>query len=482
MIQSITQFQSKGIKKLDQIFTDYSGGMDRIAEMIYGVTRVVTDLGLSLIAEEWNFYDDLLRKHQELRPGWQVIRTDETTLTTSLGDVRYHKTYFLNKKTGKRRYLLDELMGLKKHARLTEDAVARIYEEAVETSYRRGGRNASITESEVSKMTVLNKIHPLDFPKVKPGERKALPYLYIDADEDHVALQYLEKKGDIQKGQNHTIMPKDVYVYEGVEEVGGKKRLLGVTHFGGVREGKENRELWKEVSDYIEASYDTEALKKVFLSGDGAQWIKAGVHEIPKARFVLDRYHMHRYIVAATSHLEDSVEDARSEIYRAIHKQKKSMAKAAFDKILAVTESESKRQTVETAKGYILGNWSGITESLKEKENYRGCSAEGHISHVFSDRMSSRPLGWSRVGADKMSRLRIYRQNKGNMLELVRYQKEKLPKAASAEEMVLSSSQVMRRAGELRKEYGNLVDIPTYSIPYPQIRKIAAIRNHLWGL
>ncbi|MBP3735409.1 MAG: ISLre2 family transposase, partial [Lachnospiraceae bacterium] len=80
------------------------------------------------------------------------------------------------------------------------------------------------------------------------------------------------------------------------------------------------------------------------------------------------------------------------------------------------------------------------------------------------------------------SRLRIYRQNKGNMLELVRYQKEKLPKAASAEEMVLSSSQVMRKAGELRKEYGNLVDIPTYSIPYPQIRKIAAIRNHLWGL
>ena len=482
MIQSITQFQSKGIKKLDQIFTDYSGGMDRIAEMIYGVTRVVTDLGLSLIAEEWNFYDDLLRKHQELRPGWQVIRTDETTLTTSLGDVRYHKTYFLNKKTGKRRNLLDELMGLKKHARLTEDAVARIYEEAVETSYRRGGRNVSITEAEVSKMTVLNKIHPLDFPKVKPREKKALPYLYIDADEDHVALQYLEKKGDIQKGQNHTIMPKDVYVYEGVEEVGGKKRLLGVTHFGGVREGKENRELWKEVSDYIEASYDTEALKKVFLSGDGAQWIKSGVQEIPKARFILDRYHMHQYIVASTSHLEDSVEDARSEIYRAIHKQKKSMAKAAFDKILAVTESESKRQSVEAAKGYILGNWSGITESLKEKENYCGCSAEGHISHVFSDRMSSRPLGWSRVGADKMSRLRIYRQNKGNMLELVRYQKEKLPKAASAEEMVLSSSQVMRRAGELRKEYGNLVDIPTYSIPYPQIRKIAAIRNHLWGL
>lgn len=457
MIKSITQFQQEGVKKLDQIFMDYSVGMEKIAEMVYGVTNVVTDLGLSLIAEEWNFYDDVLRKRKELRPGWQIIRTDETTLTTSLGDVHYHKTYFLNKETRERRYLLDELMGLEKHARLTEDAVARIYEEAAETSYRRGGKNVSITEADVSKMTVLNKLHPLVFPKVEPREKKAVAYLYIDADEDHVALQYLEKKGDIKKGKNNTIMPKDVYVYEGVEVVGGKNRLIAVTHFGGVRDGEENKELWKEVADYIEASYDTDALQKVFLSGDGAAWIKAGVHEVPKAKFILDRYHMQRYIVAATAHLQDSVEDARSEIYRAIHKRRKWMAEGVFDKILAVTESESKRKTVESAKGYILGNWAGIMESLKEKENYHGCSAEGHISHVFSDRMSSRPLGWSRVGADKMSRLRIYRQNKGDMLELVRYQKTALPKAAGMEGIELPASAFIHASHELRDKYGDLV-------------------------
>ena len=267
-----------------------------------------------------------------------------------------------------------------------------------------------------------------------------------------------------------------------MEEIGGKNRLIGVTHFGGVREGEENKELWKEVAEYIEASYDTDALKKVFISGDGAPWIKAGIHEVPKAKFILDRYHMHRYIVAATAHLKDSVEDARSEIYRAIQKRKKWMAEGVFDRILAVTESESKRKTVDMAKGYILGNWAGIMESLKEKENYHGCSAEGHISHVFSDRMSSRPLGWSRVGADKMSRLRIYRQNKGDMLELVRYQKEILPKAAGTEETVLSSTQVLKVAGTLREKYGDLVDIPVYTIPYPHIKKIMALKNHIWGL
>lgn len=52
---------------------------------------------------------------------------------------------------------------------------------------------------------------------------------------------------------------------------------------------------------------------------------------------------MHKYILAATAHLGDSAEDARSEVYRSIHKKKKWMAEGAFDKVLSVTEKESKR-------------------------------------------------------------------------------------------------------------------------------------------
>lgn len=51
-----------------------------------------------------------------------------------------------------------------------------------------------------------------------------------------------------------------------------------------------------------------------------------------------------------------------------------------------------------------------------------GCSAEGHVSHVLSDRMSSRPMGWSQTGADRMSKLRGYEKNHGRekIIELVR--------------------------------------------------------------
>lgn len=65
---------------------------------------------------------------------------------------------------------------------------------------------------------------------------------------------------------------------------------------------------------------------------------------------------MHKYIIGATSHMLDSVEDARSEIYRAIYKKKKYQAEEAFEKILTITESETKRKTVEAAKAYVMGN------------------------------------------------------------------------------------------------------------------------------
>lgn len=485
MNNSIHLFAEEGVKRLTKVFESYTEDLTKIAEMVQGVTDEVVNLGTSIIAEEWESYDELLRKRSDLRPGWHIVRKDPVVRTTSLGDVRYERTLFKNVETGVYCYLLDQLMHLDKHTRITEDAEARILEEAVESSYRKGGRNASIVGANITKETVMNKIHALTFPTIKPTkEKKQLSKLYIDADEDHVALQYLEKKGDIKKPRQNTVMPYIAYVYEGIE-VGeeGRPKLINPMYFGGIYEGTEGvKQFWDEVYKYIEQAYDIDALKIININGDGAAWIKSGSKYIKQAKFVLDKYHMHKYIIAATSHLMDSKEDARAEIYRAIHKKKKYIAEEVFDKILTVTADESKQKAVIRAKGYILENWPGIMLSMAGKEDKVGCSAEGHVSHVYSDRMSSRPLGWCHIGADKMARLRIYRQNKGNMLELVRYQKEELPIAAGAEEVISSASDMITVERRNRERLGIYADMPIYSIPYPQIKKIAAIKNHIWGL
>lgn len=484
MINSISHFQEKGVKNLTEIFSRYTDDLTKFAEMVQGVTREVTRLGLSLIEEELESYDQLLRERQDLRKGWYIERRDETKLLTSLGEIRYHKTYFHNRNTGEYCYLLDQLMGLEKHARISEDAEARILEEAAESSYRKGGINASIGDQEVSKETVMNKLHALEFPALAPlKEKRKVSRLYIDADEDHVSLQYLEKKGDIKKPRINTVMPKLIYVYEDVDFDGSKHELKECHFFGGDYAGNDGtRELWKEVFGFIQESYDEDALEKIYINGDGADWIRTGTDMHEKAHFVLDRFHMHKYIIAATSHLKDSAGDARSEIYRAINGKRKWAAEEAFDRILNVTENETKAKAVESAKKYILGNWSGIMESVKGKDQKLQCSAEGHVSHIYSDRMSSRPLGWSRTGADKMARLRIYRQNKGNMLELVRYQRKELPQVVGAEEVVYSATQVLVSEKRNKEKLGELADLPVYSIPYPQIRKIAALKNQIWGL
>lgn len=101
-----------GIKNLEKVMVDYSTDMTKIVEMVQGVTKSVVDLGLSMIAKEWENYDKLLRTRKELRSGWYIVRRDESTLLTSLGSVTYHKTLFQNQSTGEYEYLLNRIMGI----------------------------------------------------------------------------------------------------------------------------------------------------------------------------------------------------------------------------------------------------------------------------------------------------------------------------------------------------------------------------------
>lgn len=56
-----------------------------------------------------------------------------------------------------------------------------------------------------------------------------------------------------------------------------------------------------------------------------------------------------------------------------------------------------------------------------------GCSAEGHVSRVYSERMSSCPMEWSETGSDRMYRLRCFIRNYGleRVVELVNYRRER---------------------------------------------------------
>ena len=103
------------------------------------------------------------------------------------------------------------------------------------------------------------------------------------------------------------------------------------------------------------------------------------------------------------------------------------------------------------------------------------------MSHVLSDRMSSRPMGWSVKGAAKMAQLRTYYLNGGDMLELVRYQEKKLQPSAGAEYEILSSSQIMESEKNRHGQLGKYMESITHSMPV-QNKKIVYFNAHIWGL
>lgn len=90
-------------------------------------------------------------------------------------------------------------------------------------------------------------------------------------------------------------------------------------------------------------------------------------------------------------------------------------------------------------------------------------------------------MGWSIKGATKMAKLRAYELNGGDMLELIRYQKRNLPKAAGAEYEILSSTEIIKSEKNRHGELGKYVENINHSISL-QNRKIVYFNSHIWGL
>jgi len=88
-------------------------------------------------------------------------------------------------------------------------------------------------------------------------------------------------------------------VHEGIEDY-PRRHLKNVKYFTGIKEKPE--ELWWRVLDYLEANYELSSIKQIYLAGDGAPWIRLGTEYIPGAIFILDKFHLSKYILTATAH------------------------------------------------------------------------------------------------------------------------------------------------------------------------------------
>ncbi|XCP83615.1 ISLre2 family transposase [Roseburia hominis] len=460
MNKSIERFLEKGVRELESSISRFFEHPEEHGKFVQEVRDIVLRLGIDIVKEAFEDMDMILRESAKRRLRWEIVKKDSTALLTTLGNVRYSKTLYRNKETEESCYLLDRLMGMEPYARMTDDAEAAILEEAVETTYQKAGHNACISEEFVSKKTSMNKVHELEFPEFNPAlvqEKRVLRYLYIDADEGHIPLQYINKKGDIVEDSRNYVEPRLVYVYEGVDpDSKGSSILINPRYFGGIYEGTQDIEcLWNEIYTYIDAVYDIEQIEKIYVNSDAAQWIKNGIDYLPKAEHVLDEYHLKQYLKQAVYCVEDA-DDYYTNLYLAIKdgdkRELRTLLKEINKSVYGASEVfDDKKELMERSHAFLINNFEAAHRRLDGGGGIVGSSTEPHVSHVFAYRMSMKPMAWSKKGVDKMSRLLIYNYNQGDMLSLVRYQKQKPNKMIVMQE-ALSRYDIQLMEKEIRNK------------------------------
>lgn len=316
-------------------------------------------------------------------------RADKRSVMTPIGEIRFERAYYLDRGTGTYGYPTDQLMGIEPHAHIDVGLSKALVRKSREESYARAVKDCC--EGKVSRQTVLNKIRVAEAVIEKPLHRRRVPELHFDADEDHVALQG-------KRSRSRANVPL-ISVYEGIEKDGKRHRCRNVFHISAY--GKSPDALWEDVLTQTEQRYDLSETK-IYLHGDGAGWIAKGMEWLPKARFVLDKYHKNKYIRQLLAGYD--VKRSR-QLHTDLNQALYEMDEEYYDNMVGMilAEMPHRADKILEAGNYLRNQMPAIAIHAEDSSAGNGGATEPHVSHVLSSRLSSRPMGWSKETLERFA-------------------------------------------------------------------------------
>jgi|SRR5690554_2745260 hypothetical protein len=176
MYYSIQHFIEKDIKEIEKLVGKVIEGKKDADDLSETIRKRVLNLGTDLLGEIYEHIDDEIRKSIVRKKHWNIERREEKkTILDIMGKVEFKRTGYCAKGTNEYVYLLDQVLGYDSGQKITLGVAAKALEEAIESSYSKGGKKASITE-EISKQTVKTLVHGtvIEMPIPKQKEKKKL--------------------------------------------------------------------------------------------------------------------------------------------------------------------------------------------------------------------------------------------------------------------------------------------------------------------
>lgn len=429
MYSIIQKIYEKNNKILKEGVRKVLNGED--VSFLTGAIKEFTDiLGKELFSEIATQIENLVFEDSKRKNQYESVRFAEKSLITKNGKVKYERRYYKDNETGENVCLTDKVLGIKKGERIDKRVKSEIIQKANDQSYSKSGRLV-VPDMEISATTVMRNVRKnewkMDIEERKEEDKIKSKYVYIQVDEDHVK----------ERGKKGCTISKIVTIYtkkrtltkpERIPEVKQvRKELVDKFAFSGLY--KDTQELWEDVAYYIECTYKKEEIENIFIMGDGASYIKEGINWVEKSVFVLDLFHLKKYINHLNydgylkSKLEEAIaqydpistENIMNEAIKNIEKEIKEDEQLGRN-----TKSLKNRlKKIKETKTYLMNQWQGIEAHDIYKEKLTGCCQEGQVHHTLSERMSTDAKVWSEEGIDEMSQLRAYTQNGGDIYQKI---------------------------------------------------------------
>ncbi len=364
-------------------------------DLVRTTKEAVDRLGSRLVSKVVELTDELYNARRD-RHSIVIRNYKSRKLMSELGELTLSRRLYYDKSLARYFFAVDELLEIEKYSRIEGGLKVKLITDAAQSSYGKASKRAANCVSRQSVSNLLQRI-PNSNLDAQVNGFKNVDTLYIEADEDHIHLK---------NGKSAEV--RLVYVYEGRREVNrGRTELINVKYFATVGSATQ---IWTAVSDYVDFQYGVYR-KNIQISGDGAVWIKGGLAAFPGANFKIDKFHVYKNVTDACA----GSKKLRKQIIEGIKNNDRNEVSKLFAQRWLKEKARSRgRARVSDCLVFLDNNFDEI-----DLAPAYSCSAEGHVSHILSERMSSRPMAWTVKGADKMARLRAYLFNGGDFRNLI---------------------------------------------------------------
>lgn len=338
--------------------------------------------------------------------GWRNVGTEERSLMSSVGRVRYRRRIYKDEK-GVRRKPVDEVLGVERYSRESQRVREMGAYLACEGTYRRAASQMSwLMKTDISHSSIQRMVWQVG-NRMADGEEAERQRVFeageaIKKGEVKAEVLYGESDGvwlHLQREEQRSVEVRVATLYTGKKPL-GKNRYRLADKCSLVALGLSG-EAWQEhVLKTAHGYYDLEHTRLLISGGDGNQWVRRTFERFDlKQEYVLDRFHLSR---AARRAIGDRV--AAQEMVKKIRQEGFPGVKQELERQIGQV-SGIRKEKLQQFYRYLDNQQEGLPDlSQRGYSDELGSlgAIEGNVDKLVIHRMKGRGCCWRLRGARAM--------------------------------------------------------------------------------